>query len=154
MRRDRHVRAKQIGPGDGVAQFDTAPSAAPSVPDDVPATLRPDHIPEHVWHLLQQAGEVAAQRLHDLLSKPSFARLRPSEQIKLVDLALTRAYGQPIKREVRIDLSGGDADAVAASLARITGRLPEYRDITPDPAPITTAPETSARRRRKGAKLP
>jgi len=142
-----------VDPDEGVVQPDKAHATATEPGDAVPA-LRPDHVPAHVWHLLQAAGEVAAQRLHDILSSPSFSRLRPSEQTKLIELALTRAYGQPVKREVRIDLSGGDADAVAASLAHITGRLPEYRDITPAPEPTTTAPQQAATRRRKGAKLP
>jgi len=147
----RHRLATE--PDKGVDQPDKAQDAAAS-PGDVAPALRPDHVPAHVWHLLQAAGEVAAQRLHDILSAPSFSRLRPSEQTKLIELALTRAYGQPVKREVRIDLSGGDADAVAASLAQITGRLPEYRDITPAHEPSSTSPETSARRRRKGTGLP
>ncbi len=115
--------------------------------DDGAATLRPDHVPEHVWTLLQGAGELAAQRLHDLLASLAFSRRTATEQTKLIELALTRAYGQPVKREIRLDLSNADADAVAASLSQITGRLPEYRDITSTAEDSATPPQ----RRRKGS---
>lgn len=110
-------------------------------PDDAP---RPSAIPPDVWDHLQQAGSLAAERLHELLAAPSFTRLRPSDQIKLIDLALVRAYGPPIKREVSLALSGDVSDAVAESLGRLAAApLPEMSAADPSPRPA---------RRRRGAK--
>jgi hypothetical protein len=76
--------------------------------------------------LLQSAGHTAAERLDELLRSSGFKRLRPSEQAKLIELALNRAYGPPIKREMSVTLSGNVSDAVAASLARLSAYdLPE-----------------------------
>lgn len=50
-------------------------------------------IPDEVWLVLQECGEMAAQRLHEILSSPKFARYRPHEQIRVIELALMRAYG-------------------------------------------------------------
>lgn len=90
---------------------------------------RPDAIPPAVWADLQGAASVAAQRLRDLLEHKSFERLRPSDKARLIELALTRAYGPPIKREMSLTLSGTVSDAVAESLGRLAASdLPEFRD--------------------------
>jgi hypothetical protein len=87
----------------------------------------PPGLPAHVAATLAKAGEKAAQRLLELLAGPRFERFRPSEQRALIELALTRAYGLPVRREVSVNLSSSDSDAVAASLASLAGRpLPEY----------------------------
>ena len=83
-------------------------------------------IPEHVWALLQEAGELAATRLRDMLASPTFKSYAPAAQRALLDLALTRAYGLPVRRSLSVNLSTSDADAVAASLADLAASLPEY----------------------------
>jgi hypothetical protein len=91
----------------------------------------PPGLPAHVAATLAKAGEKAAQRLLELLAGPRFDRFRPSEQRALIELALTRAYGLPVRREVSVTLSSSDSDAVAASLASLAGRpLPEYATAT------------------------
>jgi hypothetical protein len=75
--------------------------------------------------LLQRGGEVAAQRLLSILQSPSFATMPPASQRAFIDLALTRAYGLPVRRAVNVNLSSSDADAVAASLSDIAQHLPE-----------------------------
>lgn len=92
-------------------------------------------IPDHVWNMLQEAGEEAARRLRDMLQGPAFASFKPTERTRLIELALTRAYGLPVRRSVEVKLSSDDADAVAASLLSLGESLPErrtMRDITPD----------------------
>lgn len=99
-------------------------------------------IPAHVWALLSEAGELAAERLRDLLASPRFATFRPSEQRALIDLALTRSYGLPVRRSLSVSLSSSDTDAIAASLLGLQDALPERarepleggqeaRDVTP-----------------------
>jgi len=88
---------------------------------------RPDAIPPEAWAALQEAGQAAAERLRDLIAAKSFERLRPSEQARLIQLALDRAYGPPVKREMSLTLSGNVSDAVAESLGRLaSAELPEF----------------------------
>lgn len=91
-------------------------------------------VPKHVWDLLQKAGEAAAFRLNEILQSPKFAKYPPTAQKALIELALTRAYGLPVRKAVTVMLSSSDSDAVAKSLSELTSALPEMRarDITPD----------------------
>jgi hypothetical protein len=82
-------------------------------------------IPAHVWEALQQAGELAAGRLREILASPKFSQFAPTAQARLIELALTRAYGLPIKRSLSVNLSSGDTDAIAASLLGLGDALPE-----------------------------
>ena len=114
------------------------PPAPPATPDSAaPASYAPpgEGIPPHVWATLQEAGEEAAQRLLELLAPARFNGLPGSVQRALLDLALTRAYGLPVRRSVSVTLSSDDADAVATSLAALRDSLPERgaqaRDVTP-----------------------
>ena len=86
------------------------------------------HIPPHVWAKLQEAGQKAAERLVDLLNSPGFLKLKASDQRGLLDLALTRAYGLPVRRELKVELSSQEGDAIASSLNRLSSRitLPEH----------------------------
>lgn len=105
------------------------PDPVPAVSDDpsVADSPLPAGLPQHVAATLAQAGERAAQRLLEILTSKAFERYRPSEQRALIELALTRAYGLPVRREVSVSLTSDDSDAVAASLAQLAGRpLPEY----------------------------
>ena len=111
--------------------------AQPDDASDVPAAPQ-EGIPAHVWQTLQEAGEEAAQRLLELLQPPRFNKLAGSVQRALLDLALTRAYGLPIRRAVSVNLTSDDADAVAASLASLADSLPERR---PQPRDVTPASE-------------
>lgn len=95
-----------------------------SVSGDVLSPLSED-IPPHVWAMLQEAGELAAQRLVEILASPMFRTIAPSAQRGLIELALTRAYGLPVRKALSVSLTSTDADAVAASLADLTGALPE-----------------------------
>lgn len=82
-------------------------------------------IPPHVWQMLQQAGELAAARLVQIIQSPRFTSYAPSAQRGLIELALTRAYGLPIRKALNVNLSTSDSDAVAASLADLAANLPE-----------------------------
>jgi hypothetical protein len=105
------------------------------------APASPD-IPPHVWNMLQEAGEAAASRLVELLTSPRFASYSPQSQRGLIELALTRAYGLPIRKALNLNLSTSDADAVAASLADLAQSLPEHvrhslRTNTPPETPFS-----------------
>lgn len=101
--------------------------AVPPAEDDQQLAMSqqsPD-IPPHVWAILQDAGELAAGRLRDLLASPRFTSFRGSEQKALIELALTRAYGLPVRRSLSVNLESSDADAIAASLMGLSDALPE-----------------------------
>jgi hypothetical protein len=131
---------------------DVAPPAPVDMPQADDAGLAADvvsamssaqgDIPPHVWALLQQAGEAAAQRLVDILKGPGFVRFSPQAQRALIDLALTRAYGLPVRKAVSVTLNTNDADAVARSLLDLSDSLPEtarkpLRDVTPPEGAIS-----------------
>lgn len=133
-------RRKVAGDDPGKATGGTvrrAPLArpAPDLDPDPPLVLSGDlmppqsslgaDIPPHVWALLQQAGEAAAHRLVQIIQSPRFATYAPSAQRGLIELALTRAYGLPVRKALSVTLSTSDADAVAASLADLASDLPE-----------------------------
>ena len=125
MTRKRAIKAPaiQAPPDDG-----PEPSGEVGAPDA--------GIPAHVWAMLQTAGEQAAERLVELLEPRRFNALPGSVQRALLDLALTRAYGLPVRRSVEVRLSSSDTDAVAASLSALRDSLPERRaqprDVTPE----------------------
>lgn len=121
-----------------LARRSLAPPPPKAEPTPSPTPVEPSQggdIPAHVWALLQEAGEEAAQRLVELLQPQRFNGLAGSVQRALLDLALTRAYGLPVRRSVSVSLSSDDADAVAASLVALRDSLPERapqaRDVTP-----------------------
>lgn len=111
----RALTSEQETGGDVAAADDALPPAQ----GDIPAAT---------WRLLQEAGHVAAERLHDLLANDKgWKRLKPADQARLIELAFNRAYGPPIKRQARLELSGRVSDAVADSLASLSAiDLPEY----------------------------
>ena len=89
-------------------------------------------IPPHVWALLQDAGELAATRLVELLRSTAFKTYSAGAQRGLIELALTRAYGLPIRKALTVTLSSTDADAVAASLNDLAQSLPEQGQYRPE----------------------
>ena len=100
--------------------------AAPSETAPESVAKRPDNIPPATWEALSEAGHVAAERLLDLLQSKSFERLKSGDQARLIELALNRAFGPPIKREMSLTLSGTVSDAVAESLSNLASvDLPE-----------------------------
>jgi len=108
---------------------DEVPAEKPLTPDpETDAgthTVAPQEIPPHVWALLQESGERAAMRLLEMLSADRFQSYSAAVRARLIDLALTRAYGLPVRRSVSVDLTSNDADAVAAALNDLTSKLPE-----------------------------
>jgi len=110
------------------------------------ASPAPAGIPPAAWDDICAAGAAAAQRLRHLLEHgPAWARLPATTQARLIELALTRAYGAPVAKTLNLSLSSSDADAVAASLAGFAASLPEHG---PRPArPETVSP--GGRRRRE-----
>lgn len=99
-----------------------------------------DRVPDAVWDSLQAAGVEAVERMRDMLAPVSFAAMKDADRLKLLSLALDRAYGKAdagVKRSVKVTLSADGADAVAASLARLDAatHLPEYRATGPSAAP-------------------
>ena len=103
------------------------------------AQQSPD-IPPHVWALLQEAGLAAAEALLDLIQSPRFRTYRPAEQRGLIELALTRAYGLPVRRSISVELSSTDADAVAASLMGLHDALPERQAKSPAKGQVNASP--------------
>jgi len=93
-----------------------------------PMEARRGDIPPETWALIQQAGHKAAERLLDLIEKPAFSRMKVTDQARLIELALNRAYGPPIQKSATLALSGKISDAVADELARLSEQdLPENR---------------------------
>lgn len=130
MLKGRRARAEKLQEGGGGQTPAPDANGAPE-----PSSGETEGIPPHVWDMLQQAGEEAARRLLDLIRSPRFSGFKPSEQRSLIELAMTRAYGLPVRRSVNVSLSSDDADAVAASLLDMREHLPERRgmvDVTPD----------------------
>lgn len=82
-------------------------------------------LPADVAEDILEAGRLAAKRLREELGAAKFAKLPPAVRRGLIELGLTRAYGLPVKREVTVNLSSNDMDAVAASLALLAEALPE-----------------------------
>ena len=118
----------------------TPPSSPPPKPVSVKAKTQevshaPPDIPRHVWKMLQEGGELAAERLLEMLNLANFHELKATEKARLIDMALTRAYGLPVRRSVNVELQSENADAVAAALADLHAALPESEkrpiDITP-----------------------
>jgi hypothetical protein len=120
-----------------VSQAESGPHKAETVATGADLA---EGIPPHVWALLSEAGELAAERLRDLLASPRFATFRASEQRALIDLALTRAYGLPVRRSLSVSLSSGDTDAIAASLIGLQEALPERAQDGPQPRDVTPPP--------------
>ena len=91
---------------------------------------RPDDMPADVWHLVQENGRLATEKLNAILSSPRFARLRPGDQAKLIALAQNRAYGQPKTNSGAIagKRRGLSSDVTATELRDLASRtsLPEY----------------------------
>lgn len=106
------------------ARQTTQTNVVPLEPQNATETGGTD-IPAHVWAILQTAGEEGAQRLLELLQSPKFKSYAPTAQKSLIELALTRAYGLPVRRSVNVDLNSDDTDAIAASLLDLQSALPE-----------------------------
>lgn len=92
--------------------------------------FKPDNIPQEVWDLILENGELATRRLNEILTSPRFHRLRAGDQAKLIALAQNRAYGLPATQ--KSDASkrvAGASDVTQSELQRLTSRaaLPEYR---------------------------
>lgn len=92
-------------------------------------------IPPIVWEILQEAGDVASQRLLDLISDDvKFSRLSTKDQIKLIEMAFNRAYGlpdSPMKKNVHLHLDKDDKGASVNMLDELAHKamrqLPEFR---------------------------
>jgi hypothetical protein len=119
----RFPKAKALPPPKSAVTVSATAEGA--LDGDLLSPLNPD-IPPHVWAILQSAGETAAARLLQILQSPRFPDIAPSAQRGLIELALTRAYGLPIRKALNLNLSSNDADAVAASLADLGDALPEH----------------------------
>lgn len=124
MRRKRHLEPPALAKQTPEPDDASAPAVAPH-----------DGIPAHVWQIISEAGERGAERLLEMLDSPKFHDFPPSARKSLIELAMTRAYGLPVRRSVEVKLSSDDADAVAASLNSLRDSLPERRpqprDVTP-----------------------
>lgn len=90
-------------------------------------------IPDEVWERLQQAGDIASQRLLQLLEDERFPFLSIKEQTRLIELALNRAYGAvdgSIRRaqQAAVDPEEGKGYNTLGALSRAAGRsLPEFK---------------------------
>ena len=91
--------------------------------------FKPDDIPMHVWDLIQENGEIATEKLNQILLSPRFLRIRPGDQAKLIALAQNRAYGTPKQNKVDPRRSTGLIDVTARELQDLASRtmLPEYK---------------------------
>lgn len=110
----------------------SAPQDAASDPQQLAMSQQSPDIPEHVWAVLREAGEEAANRLLQILQSPRFPTLRGSEQRALIALAFDRAYGLPVRRSLSVNLSSDNSDAIAASLHSLQDALPERAQDGPE----------------------
>lgn len=119
-------------------------SPAKQTPDEVQGEIermdnRPDHIDAATWELIQQNGQLATERLNEILRSPKFTRLRASDQAKLIALAQNRAYGMPQTHRTDPNKNrGGFADVTAEALRDKAARamLPEYRNVPIEDAEV------------------
>lgn len=104
---------------------DDKPEEALSGPSETQDARRGD-VPPETWAALSRAGHSAAQRLLELIEGRGWSALKPGDKARLIELALTRAYGPPVQRTASLELRGTVSDAVADSLARLSAvDLPE-----------------------------
>ena len=125
-----------------------APPIQPAIKDpDTPHTSQNeaqdailDDLPEDVAQLLAKAGVLAAKHLVHILSDPKeLARHPLAAQRAILDLAITRAYGLPIRKSVTVNLSTSEADAVTQSLQELSSNISpkskhlkrRIKDVTP-----------------------
>ena len=126
-----NARTQPQAPNDG-EHIANDPNAALQAENDLLAD-----IPKEVAELIEKAGLLASAHMVTLLSDTEKLKGQPlAAQRALVDLALTRAYGLPVRRSLNLNLHGDAADAVQASLNELTNELPErkrptIKDITP-----------------------
>lgn len=122
-------------------------------------------VPPETWAALSKAGHSAAQRLLELIEGRGWSSLKPGDKARLIELALTRAYGPPVQRTASLELRGTVSDAVADSLAKLSAiDLPEGQphsgDVTgagapvapsggADPLDLEEALQTAPQRRRR-----
>ena len=105
--------------------------------------FKPDDIPMHVWDLIQENGEIATEKLNQILLSPRFMRIRPGDQAKLIALAQNRAYGTPKQNKVDPRRSTGLIDVTAKELQDLANRtmLPEYKLSQSKTVDYDTQPE-------------
>ena len=93
---------------------------------------KPETIPQHVWDLMRENGELATRRLNELLRSPRFSRLKAGDQAKLIALAQERAYGKTAApKQENSRKRGGMKDVINSELDNMAYRttLPEYRKV-------------------------
>lgn len=103
----------------------------------VPGKSNPS-VPDHVWSILQQAGDIASQHLLNLLADKRFPALPVKEQARIIELALTRAYGSPdgaVRRNLHLHGKIGEDDdgdkgvnSMQELARKVHRRLPEFID--------------------------
>ena len=133
MNRINRLRAKRLSGKGEIVEGDSG-----QVIDMAAQIVNPasDRMPNEVWALVQGSGVEAAHRLSEMLQPTKFNALAAKDKMRLIELAMSRAYGRPdagVKRSVQVQLSASGNDAVAASLARLNkaADLPEYSTQTP-----------------------
>ena len=107
--------------------------AKPKIVSIVPSPN--EKIPNHVWTILSECGETAAERLQEMLTDRHFHGLRGSDKANLIRMAFEYAYGKPdapLKRSVNLNLSSDSTDAVQAAMAKLAAAVPAY-DVDHEP---------------------
>lgn len=109
----------------------TSPPPEGEVPLTIPPKINPQ-IPDEAWELMQKNAMLATQHIAVLLRPEIFSRLNPTMKAKVLDLALTRAYGandgSVSKRVNEIDKEARPGLNELSSLARRVKRdLPEFK---------------------------
>ena len=92
-------------------------------------------MPKDVKEAIQRSGRVAVQRMEELLEAERFATLDPKVQVRLIEVAMQRAYGKPSEEAPRhLEVSGNVEHHHALSMKELVGRLknlPEFRNARP-----------------------
>lgn len=94
-------------------------------------------VPDHIWDQFQDLGELAVGHMKRLLTDPRFPHLAIKDQTRVMDMALSRAYGSPdgsVRRNLHVHTDDPDSvkgfNVMQELSATAKKTLPEFRSPT------------------------
>lgn len=102
-----------------------------------------DTMPDHVWERIHTAGDLASEHLLRLLQNKGFSFLPIKDQVRIIELSLTRAYGGGAQISKHVHLHGKASDqavkgvnALSELSRKATRQLPEFVGVRRRHSPI------------------
>lgn len=98
----------------------------------VPEKVNPA-IPDHIWTQFQNLGGLAAGHLERLLTSEKFKKLPVPEQVRVIELAFSRAYGSidgAVRRNLHVHVNpedNGNFNALSEMAQTAQHSLPEFK---------------------------